>query len=206
MTKRISDLDPSRSVDPPEAEPRVLTLGSEDAELVFKALGSETSRALFQALIEQPRTASALAEEVDASIQTVSYHLENLQKADLVSESGTHYSDKGREMRVWAAENNGIVVAGDHRDTSMLRERLPSVLGVAVLGVTTHLLVQWLAGVLAPEPRSLEPASNAADPSQWASVVGWLAREAARLDVGLAVFLGGLAVLLWTWRTDPPDR
>lgn len=64
MLDDLTDLEDPPTIDP---EPKVLTFGSEDTDVLFDALGSETSRELYAALLSEPRTASELAEAVDTS-------------------------------------------------------------------------------------------------------------------------------------------
>src|SRR6056297_1374896 len=116
----MADLLPS-SPDPSAGdggEPKVVGVDSEDADDLLAALQSETARDLLAALYDEPATPSALAEEVDTSIQNVRYHLEKLTDADLVEVADTVYSEKGREMNVYAPAAKPLVVfAGSDDET-----------------------------------------------------------------------------------------
>lgn len=127
----MADLLPSSpDVDRPDGGPRVIGLDSEDADELLSALNSETARRILAELHEQPRTPSALADRVDTSLQNAQYHLENLEEAGLIGVADTAYSEKGREMNVYApADRAFVVVAGPEEETTGLRAALSRLIG-----------------------------------------------------------------------------
>ncbi|RJX47543.1 ArsR/SmtB family transcription factor [Halonotius pteroides] len=194
----LSDLlnsDNPPAIDP---EPKILSPDSDDTGAVLDALGSETSRELYAALLSEPRTASELAATVDTSIQTVSYHIDNLQEADLVEPGTTRYSDRGREMTVWVPVSRGILVT-DNPDTDRLRRRVASVLGLAIGAATIDVGVAVLAQRVLRRSTRLAPASLPAGSSPHADLLAWVLSAAATVDLGIGLFLGGLAVLAVWW-------
>jgi len=138
-----------------DAGPRVIGVDSEDADEVLSALSSETARNILAAVHDDPAPPSELAERVDTSLQNAQYHLENLEDAGAVEVVDTAYSAKGREMDVYAAADQPLVIfAGDQEDSSVLRtaiQRLVGALGVLALA---SLAVQALFGreLSAPTP------------------------------------------------------
>ena len=145
----MADLLPS-SPDPSVGdggEPRVIGVDSEDAEDLLSALQSETAREVLGALYDDPATPSALAEAADTSIQNVRYHLDKLADADLVEVADTVYSEKGREMKVYAPSAKPLVVfAGGDDDTPGLESALSELLGaLGILGLSS-VVVQRLFG------------------------------------------------------------
>ncbi|WP_115865484.1 ArsR/SmtB family transcription factor [Halorussus litoreus] len=136
-----------------DGDPRVIGVDSDDADDLLAALQSDTARDLLAALYDEPATPSALAEEIDTSIQNVRYHLEKLTDAELIEVADTVYSEKGREMNVYAPAAKPLVVfAGGEDDAPGLEAALSRLLGgLGVLGLSS-LLVQRLVtgGPLAP--------------------------------------------------------
>lgn len=126
-------------------EPRVVGMDSEAADDLIAALSSRTARRILTALHEEPVTPSALADRVDTSLQNVQYHLGRLEDAGAVEVADTAYSEKGREMRVYApADRALIVVAGGEEERTGIRAavaRLLGALGALLLG---SVLVQLL--------------------------------------------------------------
>nr|WP_276275827.1 helix-turn-helix domain-containing protein [Halomicroarcula sp. SYNS111] len=88
-----------------------------------------------------------MADRVDTSLQNAQYHLKKLKKAGAVEIVDTAYSEKGREMDVYAPANQPLVIcAGDEQETSGLRAALANFLGgLAIVGLAS-LLVQQVFG------------------------------------------------------------
>ncbi|MFW5950030.1 MAG: ArsR/SmtB family transcription factor [archaeon] len=77
---------------------------------VLQVLSSESAQKILGTLKSEPKTASEIAKSVDQSIQNVSYHLDRLCNADLATPIETWYSEKGREMTVYALATEQLVV------------------------------------------------------------------------------------------------
>ncbi|WP_137286263.1 ArsR/SmtB family transcription factor [Halorussus salinisoli] len=149
----MADLLPS-SPDPSAGdggEPKVIGVDSDDADDLLAALQSETARDILGMLYDDPATPSALADDVDTSIQNVRYHLEKLSDADLVEVADTVYSEKGREMEVYAPAAKPLVVfAGSDDDAPGVESALSRLLGaLGILGLSS-LVVQRLFGGRTP--------------------------------------------------------
>lgn len=114
----MSALLPQRSpVERSGHESRVVSLGDAGSDAVFSVLSSEVARTLLAELYRDPATQSELADRAGTSIQNVSYHLDNLVDAGLVAVVDQWYSEKGREMDVYAPEGSSLVlVVGDPPD------------------------------------------------------------------------------------------
>ncbi|WP_121823040.1 ArsR/SmtB family transcription factor [Halostella salina] len=98
-------------------DPKLLCIDDDRTDEVLATLSSDTSRAVFRALNDEPRTATDVAAELDTSVQSVSYHIENLQEVGLIDVLDTCYSEKGREMAVYgAAEEPYLVFLGPADD------------------------------------------------------------------------------------------
>ncbi|SDF35863.1 ArsR/SmtB family transcription factor [Halorientalis regularis] len=130
-----------------EAEPRVIGVDSEDADDVLSALTSETARSVLSELHDDPAPPAALADRVDTSLQNVQYHLNKLEDAGAIEVIDTIYSEKGREMNVYApADRPLVIMAGGDDDKSTLRSALSRFLGsLGILGIAS-LAIQAAVG------------------------------------------------------------
>jgi DNA-binding transcriptional ArsR family regulator len=191
-----------------EPNPRVVGLDSEDAEDVLSALSSETARAILSALHEEPDTPASISDRVDTSLQNVQYHLGKMDDAGLVEVIDTVYSEKGREMSLYAPADRPLVMfAGSESESLGLKTALTSLLGgVAVLGVLAA-IVQWTLGDGLPfVARSGSAGGDSGDMGTMSTEATTAAAETgAQVAPGVAFFLGGLVVLLgvtavWYWR------
>ncbi|MFB6281816.1 MAG: ArsR/SmtB family transcription factor [Haloferacaceae archaeon] len=182
-------------------DPRVVGLDDEAAGDVLAALSSETARDLLAALHEDPDTPSGVADRVDTSLQNAQYHLDRMDDAGLLSVVDTVYSEKGREMDVYAPADRPLVVfAGDERREEGLRAALSRLLGAVGLLAVGSLLVEYLLRDGAWLP-TLGGAGQAAPQGGDASMSAEAVRATGAADAGLGLppgllfFLGGLFVL-----------
>ncbi|GAB7008516.1 ArsR/SmtB family transcription factor [Halorubrum trueperi] len=136
---------------PDDREPRVVGVDDEDADDLIAALGSETAREILTRLHDEPATKSELATDVDTSLQNVQYHLSKLDGADLVDVVDTTYSEKGREMDVYAAADEPLVLfAGGSEKSHGIKTALMRLLGGYGLIGLAALGAQRVLSVAAP--------------------------------------------------------
>ncbi|MFB6075373.1 MAG: ArsR/SmtB family transcription factor [Haloarculaceae archaeon] len=207
---------PSRDPAVGNGEPRVIQVDSEDADEMLAALSAATARRILGALHEEPSPPGELADRVDTSLQNAQYHLKKLEDAGAVEVVDTAYSEKGREMDIYAPANEPLVIcAGDDQDASGLRQALTRLVGgLAVLAAASLLVQQFLGtsltSLLGPAVHSgtaggqvpdvsyypnggFDPGSVPGAAGQAAATAG---HAAAGLPPGLLFFAGGAAVLL----------
>lgn len=111
---------------PVEHAPRERTdvvVDSDEPADALDVLSSATAREILAVLQERPSTASGIAGDVDKSLQNVAYHLSRLHEADLITPVGTWYSEKGREMTVYALAAERLVVQFGDGDEGAARSR-----------------------------------------------------------------------------------
>ena len=178
-----------------EAEPRVIGVDSEDADDLLSALSSNTARRLLSALHEEPDTPSSLADRLDTSLQNVQYHLGNLESANVVRVIDTVYSEKGREMKVYAPTDRPLVLfAGREEESVGLKTALRRLIGGVGILAGVSLLVQYL---LTDGPWFAQTGSAGTADVQTTTESTRIAGEAAAtLPPGLVFFLGGALMLL----------
>ncbi|MFB6105352.1 MAG: ArsR/SmtB family transcription factor [Halobacteriaceae archaeon] len=170
----------------PERTPAVVSLADDGAGELLGSLTSETAREMLAALEDSPRPPSALADAVDTSLQNVHYHLDRMEAAGAVEVIDTAYSEKGREMAVYAPTGSPLVVVSADEDADAVVAALERLLGgVAVLSLASVLVKRALTA-----PTRLAPG---VDPNAYA-----VAPTVSPPPVGLYAFVAGL-VLLCGW-------
>lgn len=121
-----------------EGEIQVLGVDDEGTADVFEALASDTARRVLTAIYDEPAPPSVLAGQLDMSLQNVAYHLDNLEDAGVVEVADTRYSEKGKEMNVYAPADDPVVVfvGTETRKTGFidLLKRLIGATGLLLLG------------------------------------------------------------------------
>ena len=171
-----------------EGDIQVLGVDEDDSADVFEALSSDTARRVLTAIYDESAPPSELADRLDISLQNVSYHLDNLEEAGVVRVADTRYSEKGREMNVYAPADDPVVVfVGTEERKTGFRDLLKRLVGATgLLFVISALLFVFQAfgrpGGVGDELTILELLSFP----------------------GLEFLLGGLFVLglvflLWVW-------
>jgi len=138
----MADLLPSTPDVEGADEPRVVGIDDEDADDLLAALSSDTARSILATLHDEPATPSEVADSVDTTLQNAQYHLQRLDEAGVIEVGDTVYSEKGREMKVYApADRALVVVAGRNEETTGLRTALSRLIGgVGVLGLAAAAL------------------------------------------------------------------
>lgn len=192
MASPLSKLRP----DPPSdaRNPRVIEVADTEAHTAFDALSAETSHRVYAQLCTEPATPSALAERMDTSLQNLDYHLGKLEDAGLIEPAGTRYSDRGREMTIYAPRHDPLVFTGDPDARQSLAAELPRVLSAVAIVAGIGLIGQWAAystGFLTGAATTVG-AAGTSQPSLTPTV---LLFEPAVL-VFLGALLAGLVVLL----------
>lgn len=184
--------------------PRVCRLDSESATDIIDAISSDSARLILAELHEEPRPVSVLADELDVSIPSIEYHIENLLEAGIVREVDTRYSEKGKEMSVYGPDDDPLVFVGDDEGVDLARFVVSGV-GAAVVGIAVvSLAVQWLVTEFLPTLGS-ESVRKAASAGAIDGVT------VSPVPPGLVFFSGGTFVLavalaFWYLRTRSDRR
>lgn len=131
----------------------VLEHGSLEAQKVAKAMSSPTSADLFNALAGNPQSATALSGLTGFPLTTVKYHLENMLSAGLVEISNTRWSEKGREMKIYAIKDQVVVFAPRKTvDLKGIVERYGTMAGAIAIGCSLVIAIpQTLNRIVRPE-------------------------------------------------------
>ena len=130
-------------------DPSVLYVDSDQTQNVISTLSSDTAYEIFRQLDEQPLTPSEVADRLDISVQNASYHLENLQEANLVEVIDTCYSEKGREMDIYALTSDPkVLILGSESDQASVQRAFGQLAGAVGISAVFIAASQSLAGVI----------------------------------------------------------
>ncbi|RAW47051.1 hypothetical protein DQW50_01330 [Halorubrum sp. 48-1-W] len=94
----------------PDVERERRTVPLDRSNGLFEVLASETAHEVIAVVRESPSTPSEIADELDVSLQAVTYHLRRLQRVDLLTSVGVRYSKKGREMSLYGLSTESVTV------------------------------------------------------------------------------------------------
>ncbi|EMA72733.1 ArsR/SmtB family transcription factor [Halorubrum distributum] len=76
----------------------------------LRAVSSKTAQKILAVLIDDPHPASDVAEKVGVSVQNVTYHLDRLEDAGIITPVDIWYSEKAREMTVYGITSEKLVI------------------------------------------------------------------------------------------------
>lgn len=173
-------------------EPRILHPGDPEAQTLARAIASPTAGEILQVLGEEALTASALATRLDIPITTAAYHLEHLVGAGVIEVTGTRWSRKGREQKVYRLVDRVVIVSPARMDLRALLLKYAA-LGFVLGGAA--LIAGFLQAVTAP-PKAFMTGSEGGNGLLGAPMpVPADVAAAAPEPVAQYILLGGLVVL-----------
>ncbi|MEN6342007.1 MAG: helix-turn-helix domain-containing protein [Methanospirillum sp.] len=172
-------------------EPRILHPGDPEAQTLARAIASPTAGEILQVLGEEPMTASALATRLEIPITTAAYHLEHLVGAGVIEVTGTRWSRKGREQKVYRLVDRVVIVSPARVDLRSL------LLKYAALGLTlcgAALVAGLLQSAMAPK-EAFMVGSDGGNGLLGAPLPAPTDTVAAPEPVAQYILLGGLVVI-----------
>lgn len=172
-------------------EPRILHPGDPEAQTLARAIASPTAGEILQALGEEPLTASALAARLEIPITTAAYHLEHLVGAGVIEVTGTRWSRKGREQKVYRLVDRVVIVSPAREDLQSLLRKYAA-LGLALGGAA---LIAGLLQVWTAPPELFTVRGEGGNGMVGAPLPGPADAAAAPESVARYLLLGGLVVL-----------
>lgn len=147
----------------------ILPLNDGTAKKISLALANETSRRVLEALAEEPLAATQISEKLGVPLTTLHYNIENLIESGLVKVERTRYSEKGREVKIYAPTRRYIVIAPENIGKEEIRSTLKKflfsayfLLGSVFSGYVFQRLYYWFSPPKAAAARSMEMAAEEA--------------------------------------------
>jgi DNA-binding transcriptional ArsR family regulator len=123
----------------------VLPLG-EESKKITQVITNDTAREIMELLAEHSMSASDIAKKLDVPLTTIKYNLENLVEVGLIKIERIKYSEKGRQVKVYAPVRKLIVVVPEKLDNGSIVDILKKYLGVIIAAVLATGLVELLTG------------------------------------------------------------
>ena len=123
----------------------VLPLGDESKKIT-QVITNDTARQIMELLAEQSMSASDIAKQLDVPLTTVKYNLENLVDVGLAKIERIKYSEKGRQVKVYAPVRKLIVLVPEKLGSASITEVLKKYLGVILTAVFASGFIELLTG------------------------------------------------------------
>ncbi|MDY6966904.1 MAG: helix-turn-helix domain-containing protein [Halobacteriota archaeon] len=115
----------------------ILPLNDKSSKKISQVISNDTARAILGALTDEPLSTSDVAEKLGIPLTTAQYNIEKLMESGLVKVEKTKWSEKFREVKIYAPQKKLVVILPEKTSReeviSALRKYLPMVGFAAVL-------------------------------------------------------------------------
>jgi len=126
-----------------EEDEKLLILPLNDSKRVSQVLSNDTARRILEVLAEAPLSASEVAARLGLPLTTVQYNINKLLDAGLVRVERTKYSEKMREVKIYAPARKLVVIVPEQAraDRRSVIEALKRYLGMLTAAGVAALLL-----------------------------------------------------------------
>lgn len=141
----------------------ILPLGDESKKIT-QVISNDTARQIIELLADAPLSASDIAKRLQAPLTTVTYNLENLESVGLVKVERIKYSEKGREVKIYAPVRKLIVVVPEKTDRKSVADVLKKYLGVILAAVLASSFIEFFMRGMSRSAKVMQITSDSVDP------------------------------------------
>jgi len=134
---------PENEARPGEEKLLILPLG-EESKKITQVISNDTARKIIELLADAPLSASDIAERLATPLTTIVYNLENLESVGLIRVDKIKYSEKGREVKIYAPVRKLIVVVPEKTDRKSITDILRKYVGVVLAAVLASSIIEFL--------------------------------------------------------------
>jgi len=121
----------------------LVSLEENESKALAQVMSNDTARKILDFLSkEESATETDIANKLKVPLSTVHYNLQALVKANLVKAEEFHYSEKGKEVLHYSLANKLIIIAPKNTRTESFRDKLKSILPVALITLAVGAVMQ----------------------------------------------------------------
>ncbi len=126
----------------------LLNLKEEKAKEVANILTNETCKKILEYMAgKEFATETEISKELKIPLSTVHYNVTQLLNSGLIKVEEFHYSERGREVDHYKLANKFVIIAPPSSKLNELKERLRTILPLALIAVASSAIVYWFKGV-----------------------------------------------------------
>ena len=122
----------------------ILPLG-EESKKITQVISNDTARQIIELLADVPLSASDIAERLHTPLTTIVYNLENLENVGLIRVEKIKYSEKGREVKIYAPVRKLIVVIPERADRKSITDILRKYVGVVLAAALASGIIDFFS-------------------------------------------------------------
>jgi DNA-binding transcriptional ArsR family regulator len=120
----------------------ILPLG-EKSKKITQVISNDTARQIIELLADAPLSANDIAQRLQAPLTTITYNLENLESVGLIKVEKIKYSEKGREVKIYAPVRKLIVLVPEKTDRGSVADLLRKYLGIILTAFFASSLIEF---------------------------------------------------------------
>ncbi|WP_048198289.1 ArsR/SmtB family transcription factor [Methanocella arvoryzae] len=160
----------------PEDDKMLIVPLGEESKIITQTIANDTARKILELLAESPMSTSNIAKKLDIPLTTAQYNIEKLMEAGLVVIEKTKYSEKGREVKLYAPAKRMIVLVPKTATSQSLIDALKKyfvllpIALIASLFVEAAMLLQNGASFLPGNKLQADGAGESTDPLMMATM------------------------------------
>jgi predicted transcriptional regulator len=133
---------PENQKDPGDEKLLILPLG-EESKKITQVISNDTARQIIELLADAPLSANDIAQRLQVPLTTITYNLENLESVGLIKVEKIKYSEKGREVRIYAPVRKLIVLVPEKTDRNSVADILRKYLGIILTAFFASSLIEF---------------------------------------------------------------
>lgn len=122
----------------------ILPLGDESKKIT-QVISNDTARQIIELLADSPLSANDIAQRLQAPLTTITYNLENLESVGLIKVEKIKYSEKGREVKIYAPVKKLIVLVPEKTDRRSVGDLLRKYIGVIMAALFASSFIEFLS-------------------------------------------------------------
>ncbi|MCX9025650.1 MAG: helix-turn-helix domain-containing protein [Candidatus Methanoperedens sp.] len=119
----------------------ILPLG-EESKKITQVISNDTARQIIELLADAPLSANDIAQRLQAPLTTITYNLENLESVGLIKVEKIKYSEKGREVKIFAPVRKLIILVPEKTDRNSVADILRKYLGIILTALFASSLIE----------------------------------------------------------------
>lgn len=119
----------------------ILPLG-EESKKITQVISNDTARQIIGLLADAPLSANNIAQRLQAPLTTITYNLENLESVGLIKVEKIKYSEKGREVKIYAPVRKLIVLVPEKTDRKSVADILRKYMGIILTAFLASSLIE----------------------------------------------------------------
>jgi predicted transcriptional regulator len=132
---------PDNEIESRDEKLLILPLG-EESKKITQVISNDTARRIIELLADSSLSATDISQRLNAPLTTIIYNLENLESVGLVKVEKIKYSEKGREVKIYAPVRKLIVLVPEKTDRKSVADLIRRYLGVILAAALASGLIE----------------------------------------------------------------